>query len=39
MTLKFLPELILIKKSSPYKFHNFFEHRNSRYKLNKFAFT
>ena len=23
LTLKFLPELILIKKSSPYKFYNF----------------
>ena len=23
LTLKFLPELLLIKNSSPYKFHNF----------------
>ena len=23
LTLKFLPELILVKKSSPHKFHNF----------------
>ena len=36
LVLKFLPELIYAKTSLPQKFHNFLEHRNSRYKINKF---
>ena len=36
LVLKLLSKLRYDKNSLPQKFHKFLEHRNSRYKINKF---